>query len=145
MDSKNRKARNKIDRKMRIWTSKEMRLTRAVMHFPELVKKIIGDPDSADPAAKNENKSVMDNINLELKNFLFSLAAYLNEYPDDPIRALHSVEVKDTSVLLKAFVTVVKEKESPRYEEAKQLLRFDCEQAIKDFKPAGMLQRRGRI
>ena len=124
MVSENREASGKV---RVIWSSREKNLAKAVMHFPELAKSITGNPD------KNEEPrdKAIEDMNQELRDFVYEVSAFLNEYPEDPMRALYQVSVSRGSVLHSAFADSVREKGEKKQSEA--MTRFDSEQAIIDF------------
>lgn len=122
-----RKDRETGDQIRASWSSREKDLAKGIMHFPELVKAITGDPgENDDPKEK-----AIERMNGELRDFIYEVSAFLNEYPEDPLRALYHVAVKRNSVLHAVFVESVREKKEKKQSEA--MMRFDSEQAIIDF------------
>lgn len=115
------------EKKRSLWLSREKNLAKAVMHFPELVKGITGDPDNDE---KPKDKAI-EAMNQELRDFIYRVAAFLNEHPEDPMKALYLVEVGVGSVLHSVFADSVREKMDKKQSEA--MMRFDSEQAVKDF------------
>jgi len=113
--------------KRAVWSTREKNLAKGVMHFPELVKAITGNPDESE---EPKNKA-LEAMNKELRDFIYEVSAFLNEYPEDPLRALYHVSVKRESVLHAVFVESVREKKEKKQSEA--MMRFDSEQAIIDF------------
>lgn len=113
--------------KRAVWSTREKNLAKGVMHFPELVKAITGNPDESE---EPKNKA-LEAMNKELRDFIYEVSAFLNEYPEDPLRALYHVAVKRESVLHAVFVESVREKKEKKQSEA--MMRFDSEQAIIDF------------
>ena len=122
---------DQVKGKMNIWSFRERRLAKAIMHFPDLIKKVLGDPDSKDEKEQKENHKILSDVNGEFKDFLYEVAAYLNEFPGEPDKALHHVEVRRGSVLHSIFIDCIKEKATTKEEQ--MVLRFDCEQAVGDF------------
>lgn len=105
---------------MEKWNLEQKKLARALLSYPDLVKKAVLALDVM-PKTLNE----------ELRTFIAQLAILVDKYPDDLGKALMQTPVKRNGVLAYIFYEVHGTKKREDFNV--QIDRWDCDQVVNDF------------